>query len=108
MGQFGRAKRDNDEQGDQTMLRAALIGSAFCAFPFAAQAFCDPPVPPTPTSETLAREYEAEFKQDFERYFSDATSYFRCLDEERGRVMVEVEETANRYDRFLTDAETWN
>ncbi len=69
--------------------------------------FCDPPLPPALTSETLAREYEAEFKQDFERYFSDASAYFRCLDDERGRVMVEVEETANRYDRYLTDAETW-
>ena len=46
-------------------------------------------------------------KQDFERYFSDANAYFRCLDEERGRVMIKVAETANWYDRFLTDAEKW-
>jgi hypothetical protein len=78
------------------MTTAVVIGFNLSAWPVAALAFCDPPLPPTLTSETLAREYEAEFKQDFERYFSDATAYFRCLDEERGRVMVEVEETANR------------
>lgn len=90
------------------MTRAVAIGFILLAWPFAAQAFCDPPLPPALTSEALAREYEAEFKQDFERYFSDASAYFRCIDQERGRVMVEVEETANRYDRFLTDAEKWN
>lgn len=90
------------------MTRAVALSFFLSALPVAAQAFCDPPLPPAPTSETLAREYEAEFKQDFERYFSDASAYFRCLDEERGRVIVEVEETANRYDRFLTDAEKWS
>lgn len=90
------------------MTRAALIGSILCMWPFAVQAFCSPSVAPAPTSEALAREFEPEFRQDFERYFSDATAYFRCIDEERGRVMLEVEETAQRYDRFLTDAEKWN
>ncbi|MFG5380059.1 hypothetical protein [Yoonia sp. R2-816] len=89
------------------MTRAAVLSFTLSALPVAAQAFCDPPLPPAPTSETLAREYEAEFEQGFERYFSEASGYFRCLDEERGKVMSEVEQTANRYDRFLTDAETW-
>ena len=89
------------------MIRAAVLSFILSVLPGAALAFCDPPLPPALTNETLAREYEAEFKQDFERYFSDANAYFRCLDQERGRVMVEVEETANRYDRFLTDADKW-
>ena len=89
------------------MIRAAVLSFILSALPGAVLAFCDPPLPPALTSETLAREYEAEFKQHFERYFSDANAYFRCLDDERGRVMVEVEETANRYDRVLNDAETW-
>lgn len=89
------------------MTRSAAMSFIMFALPVPAQAFCDPPLPPAPTSEALAREYEAEFKRDFERYFSDATAYFRCIDQERGRVMGEVEETANRYDRFLTDAEKW-
>ena len=76
--------------------------------PGTALAFCTPPMPPAPTSEALAREFEPEFRQDFERYFTASTVYFRCLDDERRRVMAEIEDTAQRYDRFLTDAETWN
>ena len=93
------------------MLRIRKYG-AICAIalgtaPSGAFAFCSPPIPPEPTSEALAREYEPEFRQDFERYFSDTTAYFQCLDDERRRVLIEAEETAQRYDRFLADAEQW-
>ena len=76
--------------------------------PGTALAFCTPPMPPALTSGALAREFEPEFRQNFEGYFIASTAYFRCLDDERRRVMAEIEDTAQRYDRFLTDAETWN
>ena len=79
----------------------------FSVAPSASVAFCSPPTPPALTSEALAREFEPEFRRDFEHYFAATSIYFRCLEDERRRIMVEAEETAQRYDRFLSDAEKW-
>ncbi|SCZ73552.1 hypothetical protein SAMN04488118_11758 [Epibacterium ulvae] len=70
-------------------------------------AFCDPPFAPALTSPDLAREYREEFKQDFERYFSEAQAYLLCIEEEKASVMEEVRQTVQRYDRFLNDSEKW-
>ncbi len=77
------------------------------SLPHAGLAFCNPPIAPAPTSEVLAREYREEFRQNFEQYFSDAQLYLRCLETERSEVMIEVNETAARYNRFLKDSQQW-
>ena len=88
--------------------QSIVVCAAFLmAMPSATLAFCLPPQPPAPTSEALAREFEQEFRQDFEGYFRDANAYYRCMEQEHTRVGIEVEETARRYNRFLTDAEKW-
>ncbi len=77
------------------------------SFPHAGFAFCDPPIAPPLTSEALAREYQEEFRQGFEAYFSEAQAYLRCLEAERSEVMLEINETAARYNRFLKDSQNW-
>ncbi|MEY8099531.1 hypothetical protein AB9F29_19275 [Falsihalocynthiibacter sp. S25ZX9] len=79
----------------------------FLALSSAAQAFCDPPAAPPRTNADVGREYQEEFRQEFEHYFSDAQRYLRCLDQERAKVMDDVQDTAERYDRFLKDSDTW-
>lgn len=79
----------------------------FLALSSAVQAFCDPPVAPPRTSADVAREYQEEFRQEFEYYFSDAQRYMRCLELERTNVMDDIQDTAERYDRFLKDSDTW-
>ncbi len=86
---------------------AILAASVLTSLPQISSAFCSPPVAPPLTSEALAKEFRDEFRQDFEQYFSDAQGYLRCLEEERAEVMVEVRETADRYQRFLNDAQHW-
>lgn len=89
------------------MLQREMILALMLAAPFPAMAFCDPPVAPPLTSEDLAREFREEFRQDFEKYFSDAQTYLRCLEDERAEVMAEISETAARYDRFIKDSQHW-
>ncbi|WP_371171622.1 hypothetical protein [Aliiroseovarius sp. 2305UL8-7] len=84
-----------------TLILAAVL-------PSVGLAFCNPPIAPALTSEELAREFRAEFRHDFEQYFSDAQEYLQCLDEERSEVMTEISETAARYDRFLKDSQNWS
>lgn len=86
----------------------ALVAASLVAFgPVKAAAFCTPPVAPPLTSEALAKEFRNEFRHDLEQYFSDAQGYLICLEEERAEVMVEVRETAARYERFLNDSQHW-
>lgn len=89
----------------------ALSRSGFAIFmilaPGMALAFCDPPIAPPLTDEDTAKLYRDEFRQEFEMYFSDAQTYFRCLEEERAQVSEEVSETAQRYSRFLNDSQNW-
>lgn len=75
----------------------ALAVLALCPFMAVAQ-WCDPLVPPTPTSEVLAREFREEFNGQFDRYFSNASRYTTCLDTEQGRVFEEMRATALRYE----------
>lgn len=70
--------------------------------------WCDPPIPPLPTSESVAHEFREEFKAQFDRYFRAASHYTTCLEDERTRAIEEMRETAQRYERFLEDSAGWN
>lgn len=86
------------------MRRSVLTLAAMLLVPSGAAAqWCDPPIPPLPTSENVAREFREEFKAQFDRYFSEASRYTTCLEDERTRVIEEMRETAGRYERFLKD-----
>lgn len=60
------------------------------SLPHAAFAFRAPPEAPSLTGEALAREYEPEFRQDFERYFSDATATFGLAETLRRYRLVDM------------------
>lgn len=85
----------------------ALAAMAFVPTAAVAQ-WCDPPIPPLPTSEGVAREFREEFKAQFDDYFRAASRYTTCLEDERTRVIEEMRETAGRYDRFLYDSAEWD
>jgi hypothetical protein len=70
--------------------------------------WCDPPIAPTPTTPELAHDFREEFKDEFDRYFRDASRYTACLDAERVRVFQEMQITTQRYERFLNDSAKWN
>jgi hypothetical protein len=85
------------------------IGLIFMLFlPAQANAFCDPPLAPPPTSLENAKEYREVFRQEFEQYFQDAEEYMRCLDRERADVLAEIRDTVGRYQRFLEDSKGWD
>ncbi|MEO1307297.1 MAG: hypothetical protein AAFV38_05035 [Pseudomonadota bacterium] len=89
----------------QLFLGTVLLLLIATALP--AAAFCEAPAPPPLTSEALAREYRDELKAEFEKYFSDAQSYLRCSEDERRAVLETLEDTAQRYDRFLGESQEW-
>lgn len=68
-----------------------------------AVAYCDYHEAPPLTSAVAAAEFREEFTEEFEAYFRDAKDYLRCIDEERAHVLLELEEAAARYSRFLRD-----
>tara|TARA_R110002072_G_scaffold246837_2_gene406109 strand:+ start:752 stop:1036 length:285 start_codon:yes stop_codon:yes gene_type:complete len=70
--------------------------------------WCDPPIAPTPTTPELARDFREEFKDEFDRYFRDASAYAACLDAERQRIFLEMQNTTQRYERFLNDSAKWS
>jgi hypothetical protein len=70
--------------------------------------WCDPPIAPAPTTAELAHNLRQEFKDEFDRYFRDASLYTACLDAERVRVFKEMQITAQRYERFLNDSAKWS
>ncbi len=74
---------------------------------YAQAEWCDPPIAPQLTDAELAKEYRKEFKAEFDQYFRDASLYTACLDAERERIFEEMNITAQRYERFLNDAESW-
>jgi hypothetical protein len=91
------------------MRKSLLAMAAMLLMPSSAVAqWCGPPIPPLPTSESVAREFREEFKDQFDRYFRAASRYTTCLEDERTRVIEEMRETALRYDRFLNDSARWN
>ncbi len=69
--------------------------------------WCDPPIAPTPTTPELARDFREEFKAEFDQYFRDASAYIACLDAERQRIFLEMQNTTQRYERFLNDSTEW-
>jgi hypothetical protein len=83
------------------LLAAVSPGAAFAEW-------CDPPIAPAPTTPELAHDFREEFKDEFDRYFRDASLYTACLDAERVRVFKEMQITAQRYERFLNDSAKWN
>lgn len=87
----------------------AFLVAAIAAFGpgIAAAEWCDPPIAPELTTPELAQEYREEFKGEFDQYFRDASRYTACLDAERTRIFEEMQITAQRYERFLDDARTW-
>ena len=72
-----------------------------------ANAFCEPPFTPPPTSAEAARAYAAEFRMEFETYFRDAQDWFLCVEQQKQAVRGEVDDTARRYQRFMQDSAKW-
>jgi hypothetical protein len=70
--------------------------------------WCDPPIAPAPTTTELAHDFREEFKDEFDRYFRDASLYTACLDAERVRVFQEMQITTQGYERFLNDSAKWS
>jgi hypothetical protein len=70
--------------------------------------WCDPPIAPTPTMSELAHDFREEFKDEFDRYFRDASLYTACLDAERVRVFQKMQITTQRYEQFLNDSAKWS
>lgn len=68
---------------------------------------CLPPVPPPVTSEAAARAFSQEFSMEFEAYFRDAQGWFICVEQQQQVVKEEVNNTAQRYQRFILDKEKW-
>ena len=60
-----------------------------------------PPRPFVPSDLKAASEYVNIIHDDFELYFRDIQSYFRCLEEERARAFKEAREVSVEYGRFL-------
>lgn len=60
-----------------------------------------PPRPFVPSDLKAVSEYVNIIHDDFELYFRDIQSYFRCLDEERARAFKEAREVSEEYGRFL-------
>lgn len=69
--------------------------------------WCAPPIAPMLTTKALAQEFREEFKAEFDAYFRDASAYTACLDAERVRIFAEMQNTAQRYERFLNDSAQW-
>lgn len=85
----------------------ALAALAVVGPGYARAEWCDPPIAPMLTEAELAKEFREEFKAEFEQYFRDASLYTACIDVERERIFDEMQFTAQRYERFLNDAENW-
>ncbi len=91
------------------MRTAVLALVAMLIMPSSATAqWCDPPIPPLPTSESVAREFREESKDQFDRYFRAASRYTTCLEDERTRVIEEMRETAERHKRLINDSAEWD
>jgi len=82
------------------MLASVSPGTAFAEW-------CDPPIAPAPTTAELVHDFREEFKDEFDRYFRDASRYTACLDAERVRIFQEMQITTQRYERFLNDSAAW-
>jgi hypothetical protein len=63
---------------------------------------CTPPERPfLPASREDMRAYADLIRGDFEAYIADVQEYFRCIDEERARAIVEAREVSEEYGRFI-------
>ena len=84
-----------------SFLCCATVALVFMGLPAEAQA-CFPPARPfVPSDPADARRFADLIRQDFETYLADVQAYFRCLDEERTRVIAEAREVTEEYGRFL-------
>lgn len=67
---------------------------------------CAPPVPPfLPASDATFREYADLINQDFERYFSEMSSYSACLDRARAELLAEAQAVSRLHSEFLARVE---
>jgi hypothetical protein len=69
--------------------------------PVLAESCFAPPRPFLPGDSRAILNYADIIRQDFENYFRDIQSYFRCLDGERARAFEEAREVSEDYGRFL-------
>lgn len=68
---------------------------------------CLPPEEPyVPESDEHFREYADVVSGDFERYFSELTAYFTCMDGTRQAVFNHAREVSISHQAFWTRAET--
>lgn len=66
---------------------------------------CLPPEEPfVPGSDEDFREYADVVSRDFERYFSELTAYFTCMDGTRQAVFDRARKVSNDYQTFWTRA----
>lgn len=49
----------------------------------------------------MIREYRAEIRDEFERYFSEASAYLICIDDERARVLTEARAASTTFATIL-------
>ena len=89
------------------MIRWTIAAALILASQTAKAEWCDPPVAPPPTAIDVAREFRQEFKEEFDTYFREASRYTTCLEQERIRIIAEMQITTQRYDRFLRDGDRY-
>jgi len=79
----------------------AMVLLSLVSGPALAESCIPPPRPFVPSDPKVASEYVDIIRNDFDLYFRDIQSYFRCLDEERTRAFKEAREVSEEYGRFL-------
>lgn len=63
---------------------------------------CLPPAGPIGTDPALVAEYRPEILADYERYFSESSTYITCLDAARGQAMAELSARVADYQTLFT------
>lgn len=72
--------------------------------PTVTNAICLAPTRPyVPSDPVAAAAYADLIKADFETYFREAQAYFRCVDVERARTLVEAGAVSESYVQFLQE-----
>lgn len=91
-----------------TTALAVGIVLALLSWPAAGQvATCAPPARPfVPSDESNFSEYADLVAEDFERYFTEITTYFACMDEARQAAFHEAQEVSKEREAFWTRADS--
>ena len=70
--------------------------------PVSAETMCLPPARPyLPTTQEEADEFDLLIAHDANTYYSEAESYLACLERERLRVILEVQEFSREYETYI-------